>query len=672
MKNWLKQGLIPLVGALSAAIMPPSLAQSAASQIDTDDAKRHIFDRGFIFGRVFDDRDGNGHPNARERGIRRVTVYLDDNDNGVRDAGERFARTDRRGFYYFPRVPSGDYILRQEVPFGWRNISGGEGEAVSPTVVRSEGIGVTPQIIGGDEVTINEYPFMAAVGIVSGGQFRQFCGGVLITDRWVATAAHCSVGASGGNVNVLVGTNNVEDGSGQVLDVASVILHPDYILQPTEPGGAAGVIGGYDMALWELSEPLALRESGLQTIAMLTPRSRQLAADGRLATAIGWGASDLQSNLLQDVHLPVFDTAQCAAVYANAINFDTQICGGAPEGGIDACQGDSGGPLLVRDSRKQRWRLAGITSYGNGCALPGNPGVWARVSELSRWAKQTAVEPSRVHRISVRPFGFVHASFGNQSTRFEPRSPIEPRWQLVNADVENDAERGLTFDWRIIDESPAPRSFDCVADGDGIAIRPGVEVACFEGLNRLALPSLEDGVYIPTLAASDSEARFSRTTSFIVGTPLESSIEGALTAEDGFDPDYQDNYYIDYFDLNGLQGDRAIAVRVESTGINDLFIVLYDRDIRQTQGFGGQLQTAFTFGIGEAADIFLVPDIGTNYLLGVSSFNTEQTGSYRVSVLNGGSAEPTSLEAPVVPGIDRRGLRKIPAVKAIVSYPIID
>ncbi|TQV74170.1 trypsin-like serine protease [Exilibacterium tricleocarpae] len=672
MKNGSNHGLILLVGVVSLVVMSASFAQSVAPQGDLDDSKRYIFDRGFIFGRVFDDRDGDGRSNFRERGIQRVTVYLDENDNGVREPGERFTQTDRWGFYYFAKVPSGDYAVRQEVPFGWRNISGGEGEVVTPTVVQRDSGGIIPQIIGGDEVNINEYPFMVAVGVVNGGQFRQFCGGVLITDRWVATAAHCSEGASGGNVNVLVGTNNVEDGSGQVLDVADVLLHPDYILEPTQPGSPAGVSGGYDIALWELGEPIALRDSGLQTVAMLTPKNKRLADDGKLATAVGWGTSNLQSNLLQDVHLPVFDSAECAAVYSGAINFETQICGGAPEGGIDACQGDSGGPLLVRDFRRERWKLAGVTSYGNGCALPGNPGVWARVSELSQWAKDTAVEQSRVHRVSVRPFGFVRASFGNRSTRFEPRAPIEPRWQLVNADVENNAEQGLTFDWRIIDESSALRTFDCVADGDGPAPQPGVEVPCFAGINQVSLPPLEDGVYTASLGAAFEDARFSRITNFISGMPEETSIGGALTTEDIFDPDYQANYYIDYFDLDGLPEDRAIALRIESVGLNDLFVALYNRDIREAQGFGGELQAASAFGIGEAAVIFIVPEVGVNYLLGVSSFSSELVGEYRVSVINGGSAVPTSLEAPVVPGIDRRGLRKIPEVKTVVSYPIID
>ncbi|MCG8417616.1 MAG: trypsin-like serine protease, partial [Proteobacteria bacterium] len=369
--------------------------------------------RGGIIGWVWEDADANGARGPGERSLNGVTVYLDINDDGVRGANEPSTQSDAAGLYFFADLEPGEYAVRQEVPFGYRNVTGGEGPAMSePTVISNRDPSV--EIIGGDETELNEYPFMVAVGAVLNGRFSQFCGGSLITDRWVVTAAHCT-GGPPERLGVLAGTNNVDDGSGQLLRVKATHVHPAW---------NGSVIDGYDIALWELEAPVALRDSGLESAAMLSANDASLAAVGTLATTIGWGVSSIGSTLLQDVHLPVSDEQVCEETYRNLYgsvnNFETQICGSVPEGGIDACQGDSGGPLAVRDPATERWMLAGITSYGNGCALPGFPGVWGRVSALSDWARATAVEPSRVHRLTVRNRVIQFIEFGNQSTRYQP------------------------------------------------------------------------------------------------------------------------------------------------------------------------------------------------------------------------------------------------------------
>ena len=69
------------------------------------------------------------------------------------------------------------------------------------------------------------------------------------------------------------------------------------------------------------------------------------------------------------------------------VNPVTEIIAGLIEGGMDSCQGDSGGPLAVRNVENTAWLLAGITSWGLGCAQPGRPGVYTKVSSYINWIR---------------------------------------------------------------------------------------------------------------------------------------------------------------------------------------------------------------------------------------------------------------------------------------------
>ncbi|MCG8424724.1 MAG: hypothetical protein MJE77_43090 [Proteobacteria bacterium] len=79
------------------------------------------------------------------------------------------------------------------------------------------------------------------------------------------------------------------------------------------------------MTILELEAPVALRDSGLESVTMLSADNAALANAGTLATAIGWGVSDLGSTLLQDVHLPIFDDQACDDAYSNVDNLDVDV-----------------------------------------------------------------------------------------------------------------------------------------------------------------------------------------------------------------------------------------------------------------------------------------------------------------------------------------------------------
>jgi hypothetical protein len=430
------------------------------------------------------------------------------------------------------------------------------------------------------------------------------------------------------------------------------------------------VLAGFDMALWELAEPVALAQSSLNTVEMLRAGT-DLDATGTLATAVGWGASDLDSDLLQQVHVPISDQEACHDVYSDAINFETQICAGVPEGGIDTCQGDSGGPLLVRSRNRSEWQLSGITSYGNGCARPGNPGVYARVSALSDWADATAREPSRVHRVSLRRGRTELASFGNETTLRPKVERIAPRWQLTTFTT-TPSEDGLHLSFGILDEAERARDYECAFDLDGPGSAPPRRLECTVGTNQANIPGVSSGIFLPELAASlDSQpgASFTRSAPLIVGSPPEAVAHGELTLDDATDPDLEHLFFIDYYDLAELGGDKALAIRVRSAEFAP-FVRLFDRDLREA----GDPNSTIAFfpggvpdGDGFVSEMVFFPQPGIHYVVGVSHEVIEEIGSYTISAVNDGTPVATSLEVPPASFAVRRIKYGDPAI--VVELP---
>jgi hypothetical protein len=117
-------------------------------------------------------------------------------------------------------------------------------------------------------------------------------------------------------------------------------------------------------------------------------------APGVAATIIGWGTTEFEgpeSDVLLEAQVPIISDADCDDAYGNEFDPATMLC--AYDGEHDTCQGDSGGPLLVPDGGA--FALAGITSWGEGCAAQGSPGVYARIGEpaLNTWITSRLASP---------------------------------------------------------------------------------------------------------------------------------------------------------------------------------------------------------------------------------------------------------------------------------------
>ena len=210
-----------------------------------------------------------------------------------------------------------------------------------------------PMIVGGTQVNPAcpdcKYPFM--VSLQSGGWFGgHFCGGSLVREDWVVTAAHCVVGESPSSIDVKIGLHNVNGTTGnQTRDVVEIIIHPNYSNNSLNN----------DYALLRLDEPI----TNFEPIQLCTDTNHD--EEPVMATTMGWGATSSgggSSNFLLEVDVPMDDS--CGS-YSNSEITNHMVCAGDSNGGEDSCQGDSGGPLIMTNDDGE-YELIGIVSWGYG------------------------------------------------------------------------------------------------------------------------------------------------------------------------------------------------------------------------------------------------------------------------------------------------------------------
>ncbi|XP_018080435.1 trypsin-like [Xenopus laevis] len=220
------------------------------------------------------------------------------------------------------------------------------------------------KIIGGSTCAKNSVPY-----IVSLNAGYHFCGGSLLNNQWVVSAAHCYQAS----IQVRLGEHNIalSEGTEQFINSAKVIRHPNYNSRTTDN----------DIMLIKLASPASLN-SNVNAVAL--PSS--CAAAGSSCLISGWGNTSTSGsnypNLLQCLSAPILTTAQCTGAYPGQIT-NNMFCAGFLEGGKDSCQGDSGGPVVCKG------QLQGIVSWGVGCAQRNYPGVYTKVCNYNSWIQST-------------------------------------------------------------------------------------------------------------------------------------------------------------------------------------------------------------------------------------------------------------------------------------------
>ncbi|XP_075716273.1 plasma kallikrein [Rhinoderma darwinii] len=231
------------------------------------------------------------------------------------------------------------------------------------------------RIVGGSNSILGEWPWQVSLHLKL-SSYRHVCGGSIISNQWIVTAAHCvfqwplprfwSIFAGFVNQSEITPTT-------PGLDVEQIIVHPAYTLAE----------GGNDIALLKLKTPIAYNDN--QQAVCLPPLQDSFVLPST-CWITGWGytnESGSTSNVLQKAEVPLKYSTECQRSYSTQMISNKVLCAGYKHGQIDSCKGDSGGPLACVVDKT--WYLIGITSWGDGCARPDKPGVYTKVTEFTDW-----------------------------------------------------------------------------------------------------------------------------------------------------------------------------------------------------------------------------------------------------------------------------------------------
>lgn len=243
------------------------------------------------------------------------------------------------------------------------------------------------KIVGGKPALAGAFPWQVSLTVswIANPSKAHFCGGTVYSPTWIITAAHCVVGNAPKDIVIVAGTHILGVG-GTRHNVERIISKLDY----NKP-----VPQDNDIALLQLREPLVLGNA-VKAIPLVTATDEPfLLHKGTPLIVTGWGATAENGSPVRDlryVEVPFVERETCnrPLAYDGQIT-NNMICAGLDVGGKDSCQGDSGGPLTV-DTRFDP-KLAGVVSWGNGCAQANHVGVYTRVANYAKWIESCVASP---------------------------------------------------------------------------------------------------------------------------------------------------------------------------------------------------------------------------------------------------------------------------------------
>ncbi|KAL0994041.1 hypothetical protein UPYG_G00117040 [Umbra pygmaea] len=237
------------------------------------------------------------------------------------------------------------------------------------------------RIVGGQGSEEGEWPWQ--VSLQRRGS-EHICGASIISDRWLVTAAHC-----------VQDDEDVQYSKPYVWEAQLGLLVQGQFNKWTVKKNLKQIIQhiGYnrdsydnDIALMELDTPVTLNQN-IWPICL--PSATHDFPAGKEVWITGWGdtrESGFAAQLLQKAAVRIINSTVCEALMTGRTT-SNMMCAGVLQGGVDACQGDSGGPLSSIEASGNIF-LAGVVSWGDGCARRNKPGIYTRVTKYREWIRQ--------------------------------------------------------------------------------------------------------------------------------------------------------------------------------------------------------------------------------------------------------------------------------------------
>ncbi|XP_058529560.1 transmembrane protease serine 12 [Ochotona princeps] len=236
------------------------------------------------------------------------------------------------------------------------------------------------RIVGGTEVPEGKWPWVVSLQIKYGRISAHTCGGTLVRDRWVITAAHCTKDVRDPlKWRAVIGTNNIYrlKPHGKMMKVEAITVHPDFILETYVN----------DIALFHLKKAVKYSDY-IRPICLPFDVFQKLDEETKCFIS-GWGRTQEEgngTNMLQEAAVHYISRQMCnSGLSYGGIIPNSSFCAGDEEGNFDTCRGDSGGPLMCYLPEYKRFFMMGITSYGNGCGRKNFPGIYSGPSFFQEW-----------------------------------------------------------------------------------------------------------------------------------------------------------------------------------------------------------------------------------------------------------------------------------------------
>jgi hypothetical protein len=233
------------------------------------------------------------------------------------------------------------------------------------------------RIVGGTNALKNEFPWR--IGMKNSLNGGVFCGGSIISENYIMTAAHCTAAiTAGATVYITAGDHDISTSTETAsinVKIVEIKQHKSYNSQNFDN----------DISLLKLERPLTFSDTIMPVCLPFNYATTSW--DGQMIMAGGWGTltqGGKQPTILQQVELPFMSTVECRKYYGSSIS-DNMICTYKP--GQDTCQGDSGGSIESR-TPNTFYTAIGVVSWGNGCAQVNGPGVYAKVQNYLTWIKE--------------------------------------------------------------------------------------------------------------------------------------------------------------------------------------------------------------------------------------------------------------------------------------------